>query len=99
MTKTKSGNGTWKTVATVGSFIVIIGGADVNQGMLSKEVGEVCTKVNNIEPKVDANTVNNAEVNRDIFYMQQDIEEIRDDNKAIKSGINNIIVKIDSLEK
>lgn len=87
-------NGTWKVIATVGGFIIVIIGAAVTYGMLTKEVDAVCAEVKILKPKVDANTVNKAEVNRDIFWMQQDIEEIKEDNQAIKKGIDTIIEKI-----
>ena len=93
--------GTWKVIATVGGFIIVIIGAAVTYGMLTKdvertheEVDAVCAEVKVLKPRVAQVELNNAEVNKDIYYMQQDIEEIKENNKAIKKGVDNIIEKL-----
>lgn len=98
----KNGNSTWKIIATIGSFIVVIIGAAIAYGMMYKdaertheEVDEVKAEVKALVPRVSTNAQNNAEVSRDIFYMQQDIEEIKEDNKDIKKGVDAIIEKMD----
>lgn len=95
-------NGTWKVVATVGTFILVIIGAAITYGMLTKEVEQtheeveaVCAEVARLRPRVDANALNNAEVNKDIYYMQQDISEIKEANKEIKRGVETILEKME----
>jgi len=88
-------NGTWKLITVVGTFATIIIGAAITYGMLTKEVNRVVTDVEIIKPKVAKNAENNAVVNRDIYYMQKDIEDIKKANTAIKKGVDIIIEKLE----
>ena len=97
-----NGNGTWKWMVTtlvviasiVGGFIYSYGGHDEKVENIEKEVDEVKAEVKTHDPRITAIELSNAEMNRDIYYMQGDIEDIRDDNRAIKDGIDTIIEKM-----
>ena len=95
-------NGTWKVITIVGTFITVIIGAAITYGMLCQDVEQtheemnrVSTDVETIKQSVARNAENNAVVDRDIYYMQLDIEEIKADNKVIKHGVDVIIEKLD----
>ena len=88
-------NGNWKVIATVGTFIIVIVGVAVAYGVLTSDVEHavedvkaVEAEIEAIEPKVEKNTARIDVVDRDIYYIQQDVEEI-------KTGIGNILDKMD----
>lgn len=96
----KPNGATWKVIATLGGFIVVIVGAAVAWGMLAKdvertheEVDNVRTDIETIKPKVETNTQKTLVVERDIWYIQQDIEDIQRDNETIKDGIEELLKK------
>ena len=87
-------NGTWKVIAVVGGFIVIIIGAAVTYGMLTKDVEYAVEEVVKLEdevkamqPKVEKNTNRHDVIDRDLYYIQQDIADI-------KTGVDTIIKKM-----
>ena len=88
-------NGTiWKIISILVTLSVLAGGAIYGYASLNHEVEDNSEVIAEIKPKVEINTLNNAEVNKDIYYMQQDIEEIKENNKAIKKGVDTIIEKM-----
>ena len=99
------GNGMLRTILIVIAILVTLALAGVSAIMNygnqahqvtdnSEDIAAVCADLATEKPKIMANTVNNAAVNRDIYYMQQDIEEIKEDNQVIKAGIDTIIEKM-----
>lgn len=62
-------NSTWKIIATVGGFIIIVIGAAVTYGVLSE-------KVSKMEPDVKLNTEHRIKFEEKINNMEKNIEQI-----------------------
>jgi len=62
-------NGTWKIIATIGGFIVVIIGAAVAYGILGE-------KVNTMEPEVKLNSEHRIKFEERVTTMQVDIAKI-----------------------
>jgi len=62
-------NGTWKMIAVIGGFIVVIIGAAVTYGMLSE-------KVVKMEPDVKLNNEHRIKFEEKITTMEKNIAEI-----------------------
>ena len=62
----EKGNGTWKIIATIGGFIVIVIGAAVAYGVLGE-------KVSTMEPDVKLNSNHRIKFEERVTTMQADI--------------------------
>lgn len=62
-------NGTWKVIATIGGFIIVIVGAAVTYGVLFKTV-------NDMEPDVKLNTEHRIQDEVDTRYIKEKISDI-----------------------
>jgi hypothetical protein len=62
-------NGTWKIIATIGGFIVVIIGAAVAYGVLDKTVKDM-------EPEVKLNSEHRIKFEERVTTMQVDITKI-----------------------
>ena len=89
-------------ITIVGTFITVIIGAAITYGMLCQDVEQTHEEMNRVSADVEIikqgvarNAENNAVVDRDIYYMQLDIEEIKENNQIIKQGVEIIIEKLD----
>ena len=74
MAKDGNGNGTWKIIATIGGFIVVVIGAAVAYGVLGE-------KVSTMEPDVKLNSEHRIKFEEKVSTMEKNIalilEEIR----------------------
>ena len=66
---TGNGNGTWKVIATIGGFIVVVIGAAVAYGVLGEKVGTM-------EPDVRLNSNHRIKFEEKVTTMEKNIEKI-----------------------
>ena len=65
----KQRNGTWKVIATVGTFIIVIVGAAIAYGAL-------CNQVTTMKPEVIQNTEHRIKFEEKVSTMEKNIELI-----------------------
>jgi len=65
----KNGNGTWKIIATIGGFIIIVIGAAVAYGAL-------CNQVTIMKPDVKLNSNHRIKFEEKVTTMEKNIEKI-----------------------
>ena len=62
-------NGTWKVIATVGTFIIVVVGAAIAYGAL-------CNQVDNMKPEVKQNTEHRIKFEEKVSTMEKNVEKI-----------------------
>jgi len=62
-------NGTWKVIATVGTFIIVVVGAAIAYGAL-------CNQVDNMKPEVIQNTEHRIKFEEKVSTMEKNVEKI-----------------------
>ena len=74
-------NGTWKVIATVGGFIIVIVGAAVAYGAQCNQVDNLKVTEENMKPEVKQNTEHRIKFEEKVSTMEKNIalilEEVR----------------------
>ena len=72
MARNGNGNGTWKIIATIGGFIVVVVGAAVAYGVLGEKVNTNAK----MKPDLKLNTEHRIKFEEKVTTMEKNIEKI-----------------------